>query len=99
MVFQSRTIYSSRRSLKIYTRTLNINDNWKGITPFEANMNAVQCKEEAKLLDKKAEFLRKRYILYILNSVSSQDFVQIMHIDIDGSTKLVPNYHHTKLHL
>lgn len=60
----------------------------KGITPFEANLNAYNARK-AKQLDRKRNFFAKTISSSISsNSISSQEFVQIMHIDIDDSTKV-----------
>ncbi len=52
-----------------------------GMTAFEANVNAYRARKEEKLLDSNAR---------IFGSIQSgvQDVVQIMHIDVDSSTRV-----------
>jgi len=59
-----------------------------GITPFEANMNAYNARK-VEHLDRKRIFFAKTISSSISsNSIPLQEFVQIMHIDIDDSTKV-----------
>ena len=58
-----------------------------GITPFEANVNAYNARK-AKQLDRKRTFFTKTISSYTSSNSISQEFVQIMHIDIEDSTKV-----------
>jgi GTP cyclohydrolase IIa len=64
-----------------------------GITPFEANVNAYNARKAEKPLDRRTRIFGKLFSLPSSSPSSSNlgsiyDFVQIMHIDIDGSTKV-----------
>jgi len=50
-----------------------------GMTAFEANMNAYRARKEEKVLDSSAR---------IFGSIHDSDTAQIMHIDVDSSTKV-----------
>src|ERR1044072_3167079 len=50
-----------------------------GATAFEANMNAYNARKEGKMLDSNAR---------IFGSIHAADIAQVMHIDIDSSTKV-----------
>lgn len=50
-----------------------------GMTAFEANMNAYQARKEGKTLDSNAR---------IFGSIHDADIAQVMHIDVDSSTKV-----------
>ena len=58
-----------------------------GITPFEANMNAYNARKMGKLLDVDTRIFGQTISL-TSNGRSSGEFAQIMHIDIDSSTKV-----------
>lgn len=50
-----------------------------GVTAFEANMNAYRARKEEKALDSGAR---------IFGSIHEADTAQVMHIDVDSSTKV-----------
>jgi GTP cyclohydrolase IIa len=50
-----------------------------GMTALEANMNAYQARKEGKVLDSSAR---------IFGSIHDADIAQVMHIDVDSSTKV-----------
>ena len=63
----------------------------KGNTPFEANMSAYDARKTERFLNKETRIFGQTMSLSsstTSNSGSSDEFVQIMHIDIDGSAKV-----------